>query len=201
MSGAVATADVDETARIGPGTTVWHLAQIRENAAVGSDCVIGRGAYIGVGVRLGDRVKVQNQALIYEPAEVADDVFVGPAVVLTNDRHPRSVTAEGDLKSGGDWEPVGVVVDRGASLGARSVCVAPLRIGAWAMVGAGAVVIRDVPAHAVVVGVPARQVGWVGRSGMRLEADGPGRWRCPDSGLLYTEGADGLIEHSQAGGT
>jgi len=195
-----AGADVHATARIGPGTTVWHLAQIREDAAVGSDCTIGRAAYIGVGVRIGDRVKVQNHALVYEPAQLGDDVFVGPAAVLTNDRHPRSVTPSGARKNGSDWDPVGVVVDRGASVGARAVCVAPVRVGAWAMVGAGAVVVRDVPAHALVVGVPARQIGWVGRTGARLEPAGTGRWRCAETGQMYTESADGLVELTRTGG-
>ncbi|MCW2914152.1 MAG: acetylglucosamine-phosphate uridylyltransferase, partial [Actinomycetia bacterium] len=125
----------------------------------------------------------------YEPAVLGDGVFVGPAVVLTNDRNPRSVDPEGHQKRGGDWEAVGVIVDEGASLGARSVCVAPVRIGRWAMVAAGAVVTRDVPDFGLVVGVPARRIGWVGRAGVRLVArtDEPGVWECPETGALYTE--------------
>ncbi|MFJ6612514.1 acyltransferase [Streptomyces sp. NPDC091289] len=190
------TAQVDETAEIGAGSTVWELAQIREGARLGRDCVIGRGAYIGAGVRLGNNVKVQNLALVYEPAELADGVFVGPAVVLTNDRHPRSVDPEGRQKRGGDWEAVGVKVAEGASLGARSVCVAPVRIGRWAMVAAGAVVTTDVPDFGLVVGVPARRIGWVGRSGVRLveAADGPGVWECPRSGVRYEERDGRLVE-------
>ncbi|RAY14223.1 N-acetyltransferase [Actinomadura craniellae] len=181
------TAQVDETAKIGAGSTVWELAQIRENARLGTGCVVGRGAYVGAGVLIGDNVKLQNHALVYEPAELGDGVFVGPAVVLTNDRNPRSVDPEGRLKRGGDWEAVGVTVAEGASLGARSVCVAPIRIGRWAMVAAGAVVTRDVPDFALVVGVPARQIGWVGRAGARLvERDG-GAWECPETGARYTE--------------
>jgi acetyltransferase-like isoleucine patch superfamily enzyme len=130
--------------------------------------VIGRGAYLGPGVVVGDRCKIQNHALVYEPAVVADGAFIGPAVVFTNDLNPRAVTPEGRLKSAEDWEPVGVVVEEGASIGARAVCVAPVRIGAWAMVAAGAVVTRDVPAHALVAGVPARQVGWVDEAGNRV---------------------------------
>jgi acetyltransferase-like isoleucine patch superfamily enzyme len=190
------TAQVDETAEIGAGSTVWELAQIRERARLGRDCVIGRGAYIGAGVRLGNNVKVQNLALVYEPADLADGVFVGPAVVLTNDRHPRSVDPEGRPKRGGDWEAVGVTVAEGASLGARSVCVAPVRIGRWAMVAAGAVVTTDVPDFGLVVGVPARRIGWVGRSGVRLveAADGPGGWECPRSGVRYEERDGHLVE-------
>lgn len=188
------TAQVDDSAEIGEGTTVWELAQIREKARLGAACVIGRGAYVGTGVRLGDNVKLQNYALVYEPAELADGVFVGPAAVLTNDQYPRSVDPDGNQKRGGDWEAVGVQVAEGASLGARSVCVAPVRIGRWALVAAGAVVTRDVPDFALVVGVPARRIGWVGRAGVRLaERDGePGVWECPQTGSLYEE-RDGVL--------
>jgi acetyltransferase-like isoleucine patch superfamily enzyme len=186
-------AQVHESAELGDGTTVWELAQIREGARLGTDCVVGRGAYVGAGVQIGDNVKLQNFALVYEPASLGDGVFVGPAVVLTNDHNPRSVDPQGRPKRGGDWEAVGVDVAEGASLGARSVCVAPVRIGRWAMVAAGAVVTRDVPDFALVVGVPARQIGWVGRSGVRLvESPGsPGEWECPHTGALYREHAEG----------
>ncbi|MEU3835534.1 acyltransferase [Streptomyces microflavus] len=188
------TAQVDETAEIGAGSSVWELAQIREGAKLGEGCVVGRGAYVGTGVRIGSNVKLQNYALVYEPAELGDGVFVGPAVVLTNDHNPRSVDPDGKQKRGGDWEAVGVKVAEGASLGARSVCVAPVRIGRWAMVAAGAVVTKDVPDFALVVGVPARQIGWVGRSGVRLVAreDEPGVWECPQSGTVYEE-KDGAL--------
>ncbi|MGV9907152.1 acyltransferase [Streptomyces sp. NPDC003388] len=194
------TAQVDESAELGDGTTVWELAQIRENARLGSGCVIGRGAYVGTGVRIGDNVKLQNYALVYEPAELGDGVFVGPAVVLTNDHYPRSVDPEGKLKRGGDWEAVGVKVAEGASLGARSVCVAPVRVGRWALVAAGAVVTRDVPDFALVAGVPARRVGWVGRAGVKLvERQGePGVWECPQTGARYAERpADGAGETTE----
>jgi UDP-2-acetamido-3-amino-2,3-dideoxy-glucuronate N-acetyltransferase len=188
------TAQVDDSAEIGAGSSVWELAQIREGARLGEGCVVGRGAYVGTGVRIGDNVKLQNYALVYEPAELGDGVFVGPAVVLTNDHNPRSVDPQGKQKRGGDWEAVGVKVAEGASLGARSVCVAPVRVGRWAMVAAGAVVTKDVPDFALVVGVPARQIGWVGRSGQRLtEKTGePGVWACPQSGELYEE-RDGVL--------
>lgn len=186
------SADVSPSAAIGTGTTVWHLAQVREDARLGVDCVVGRGAYIGSGVRIGDRCKIQNHALVYEPAELADGVFVGPAVVFTNDRHPRAITADGRLKSADDWEPVGVTVGQGASIGARAVCVAPVRVGAWAMVAAGSVVTIDVPDHALVVGVPARQIGWVGRTGHRLEQVDDTHWRSAD-GAEHYELVDGAL--------
>ncbi|MGC0336126.1 acyltransferase [Streptomyces sp. SLBN-8D4] len=192
------TAQVDETAAIGAGTTVWDLAQIREDARLGSGCVVGRGAYVGPGVRIGDNVKLQNYALVYEPAVLGDGVFVGPAAVLTNDCFPRSVDPEGRLKRGGGWEAVAVEVAEGASLGARSVCVAPVRIGRWALVAAGAVVTEDVPDFALVAGVPARRIGWVGRVGVRLvRRDGePGGWQCPESGALYDERDGHLVERA-----
>jgi acetyltransferase-like isoleucine patch superfamily enzyme len=151
---------------------------------LGENCIIGRGAYIGTGVHLGDNCKVQNYALVYEPADLADGVFIGPAVVLTNDTYPRAINPDGSLKSGDDWDHVGVTIEKGASIGARAVCVAPVTIGAWATVAAGAVVVKDVPPHALVVGVPARQIGWVGKSGHPLTADGDD-WVDPKTGTRY----------------
>jgi UDP-2-acetamido-3-amino-2,3-dideoxy-glucuronate N-acetyltransferase len=189
-------ADVDPRARLGPGVSVWHLAQIREGAEIGADCVIGRGAYIGAGVWLGQRCKVQNYALIYEPAWLGDGVFVGPAAVFTNDRYPRAVTPEGSVKAAGDWEPVGVTVRYGASIGARAVCVAPVTVGSWAVVAAGAVVAADVPDFALVAGVPARFVRWVGRAGIALTAVGDGRFRCPRTGVRYVQTGGTLQEET-----
>ena len=186
------TADVDHRAVLGPGTIVWHLAQIRENARLGNGCVVGRGAYIGPGVIIGDNVKLQNYALVYEPARLEDGVFIGPAAVLTNDLHPRSIDVEGKLKRPADWDAAGVIVREGASLGARVVVVAGRVIGRWAMVGAGAVVTGDVPDFGLMAGIPARRIGWVGRVGQRLVPAGPGRWRCPQSGELYDE-HDGIL--------
>ncbi len=186
------TADVAETASIGEHTRIWHLAQVREDAAVGKNCNIGRGAYIGPGATVGDNCKLQNYALVYEPARLADGVFVGPAAVLTNDLHPRAITPEGSLKGSDDWEAVGVTVGKGASIGARAVCIAPVVIGEWATVAAGAVVTKDVPAYAVVVGVPARQAGWVGEAGHPLKQDDGGTWLCPATGRRYVE-ADGQL--------
>lgn len=181
------SAQVDPTASVGAGSSIWDLAQVRDGARLGEQCVVGRNAYIGSGVRIGDRVKIQNAALIYEPAVLEDGVFIGPAVVLTNDRRPRAVNPDGTLKSAKDWEPVGVRVLTGASVGARAVCVAPLTIGRWAMVAAGSTVTKDVPDFALVAGTPARQVGWVGKAGERLEEQEPGRWRCPVTDETFAE--------------
>ncbi|MCW2915484.1 MAG: N-acetyltransferase, partial [Actinomycetia bacterium] len=137
-------ADVDDSAAIGEDTTIWHLAQVRENATLGRGCIIGRGAYVGPGVRLGDNVKVQNYALVYEPAVLEDGVFIGPAVVLTNDLYPRSVDVDGALKRPGDWDALGVTIREGAAIGARAVIIAGRTIGRWALVAAGATVTKDV---------------------------------------------------------
>jgi acetyltransferase-like isoleucine patch superfamily enzyme len=181
------TADVDKRAVLGPSTVIWHLAQIREYARLGSGCVVGRGAYVGPGVIIGDNVKVQNYALVYEPARLENGVFIGPAAVLTNDVYPRSVDVTGKLKRPDDWNATGVIVHEGASLGARVVVVAGRVIGRWALVAAGAVVTRDVPDFALVAGAPARQIGWVGRAGVQLTEAANGRWRCPQTGELYDQ--------------
>jgi UDP-2-acetamido-3-amino-2,3-dideoxy-glucuronate N-acetyltransferase len=189
-----AGAEVAESADIGEGTKIWPLAQVRENARVGRQCIIGRGAYIGSAVVLGDYCKVQNHALVYEPAQLGDGVFIGPAVVLTNDQYPRAINPEGTPKSAADWTPTGVTIERGASIGARAVCVAPVHIGRWATVAAGAVVTTDVPDFALVVGVPARRVGWVGRAGVPLREVSAGRWECPSTGAGYHLAGDALCE-------
>ena len=192
------SADVSPQATVGEGTKVWHLAQIREGAVVGRGCVIGRGAYVGPGVRMGDNCKLQNHALVYEPAVLADGVFVGPAAVFTNDSFPRAVNPDGTLKSAADWQAVGVTVGQGASIGARAVCVAPVTIGRWALVAAGAVVVRDVPDFALVAGVPARRIRWVGPAGVPLSSTGQGRWECPRTGERFAEDGDDLVRLSEA---
>ncbi|MDR7301857.1 acyltransferase [Haloactinomyces albus] len=191
-------ADVAQTAKIGEGSKVWHLAQVRNDAELGENCIVGRGAYVGTGVRIGDNCKIQNHALVYEPAELATGVFIGPAVVLTNDTYPRAINPDGTLKSASDWEAVGVSIAEGASIGARAVCVAPVRIGMWATVAAGAVVTKDVPDFGLVAGVPARRVGWVGKAGAPLREEGQ-HWVCPLTGHTYTE-VDGVLTESDAQG-
>lgn len=181
------TADVADTAAIGAGSKVWHYAQVREDATLGENCIVGRGAYIGTGVELGDNCKVQNYALVYEPARLGRGVFIGPAVVLTNDHFPRAINADGTPKSADDWHPVGVEIREGASIGANSTCIAPIVIGRWALVGAGSVVVKDVPDFALVVGSPARRIGWVGTAGHPLTEQADGNWVCPETGARYRE--------------
>lgn len=192
----VDSADVAPSARIGAGSSVWHLAQIREDAVLGSNCVVGRGAYIGTGVVMGDNCKVQNYALVYEPAELGHGVFIGPAVVLTNDTYPRAINPDGSLKSASDWEPVGVRILEGAAIGARAVCVAPVTIGRWATVAAGSVVTRDVADFALVAGVPAKRIGWVGKAGVRLIVQGDA-WVCPQTNERYIE-RDGVLSEEES---
>ncbi|MBO1031824.1 N-acetyltransferase [Tessaracoccus sp. SD287] len=181
------SADLDDGVQIGDGSSVWHLAQVRGGAVIGENVVIGRGAYIGSGVHVGDNCKIQNYALVYEPAHLEDGVFIGPAAVLTNDTFPRAINPDGTAKSADDWEAVGVTLRQGSSVGARAVCVAPVTIGRWATVAAGAVVTKDVPDYALVAGVPARRIKWVGRSGLPLEAVGERRWQDPRTGDEFVE--------------
>lgn len=190
------TADVDERATIGDGTSIWHLAQIREDASIGRNCIIGRGAYVGTGVHIGDNCKIQNYALVYEPAELGTGVFIGPAVVLTNDVYPRSISPDGALKRADDWDAAGVRVEDGAAIGARAVILGGVQIGSWAVIGAGAVITKDVASHALVVGVPGRQVGWVGYAGLPLDEQDDGSWVCPHDGTRYVEDNGQLTEAS-----
>ncbi|MFE4542150.1 acyltransferase [Arthrobacter sp. NPDC056727] len=190
------SADVSDQAILGDGTKIWHLAQVREQANLGANCIVGRGAYVGTGVQIGENTKIQNYALVYEPAKLGKGVFIGPAVVLTNDTYPRSVSPDGSLKSAHDWTPVGVTIEDGASIGARAVCVAPLTVGRWATVAAGAVVTKDVPAFALVAGVPARRLGWVGKAGEPLRQEG-GFWVCPATGAKYIEDGNSLKESEE----
>jgi len=138
---------IDEGAQVDNTANVWHLAHIRSAAVVGAETIIGRAAYVGSGVVVGRRCKVQNLAQIFEPAVLEDGVFVGPGAILTNDRRPRAVNPDGSLKSTSDWQPVGVFVETGASIGAGAICVAPIRVGRWAMIAAGAVLVSSTWGH------------------------------------------------------
>jgi UDP-2-acetamido-3-amino-2,3-dideoxy-glucuronate N-acetyltransferase len=180
------TAEVSPEARIGRGTRIWHEAQVCEGAVVGADCIIGKGVYVGPGVVVGERVKIQNHASLYPALTVEDGVFIGPHVVFTNDRYPRSITPEGRLLTDADWEPAATLVRHGASIGAGAVITCGVTIGRWALVGAAALVAHDVPDHGLVMGAPARLVGYVCDCARKLEPEGePGHWRCPACGRTF----------------
>ncbi|OFW52316.1 MAG: acetylglucosamine-1-phosphate uridylyltransferase [Actinobacteria bacterium RBG_16_70_17] len=186
-------ARVAEGARLGPGTRVWADATVGAGAELGAECVVGERAFIDEGVRIGDRCKIQNAALIYAPAVLEDGVFIGPGAILTNDRYPRAITPDGSLAGASDWLREGVVVRRGASIGAGAVVVAGVEVGEWALVAAAALVSKHVPPHALVAGNPARRIAWVGRSGRRLERSSDGSLLDQVTGARYRE-RGGLLE-------
>jgi UDP-2-acetamido-3-amino-2,3-dideoxy-glucuronate N-acetyltransferase len=162
-----AAADVSAQAEIGEGTRVWSNVQIRERAKLGCNCIVGRNSYIEFDVTIGNNVKIQNNASLYVGVTVEDGVFIGPHVIITNDKLPRAINPDGSLKSAADWHVGETRICYGAALGAGTVVVTGVRIGRWAMVGSGAVVTKDVPDHALVVGNPARIIGWVSSNGVR----------------------------------
>jgi acetyltransferase-like isoleucine patch superfamily enzyme len=161
------TATVDEGAKVGDGTRVWHLAYIRGSASVGSGCNLGRNVYIDANVRVGDLVKIQNNVSVYEGVTLEDEVFVGPSAVFTNDLRPRAQSP--------GWQVTPTLVRRGASIGANATIVCGVTIGEYAMVAAGSVVTKDVRPHQLVAGNPARHLGWVNRRGdvVSKEAEPP----------------------------
>ena len=187
------TAEVESTTQIGQDTKIWNYAQVCKGSQVGENVIVGRNVYIGAGVQIGPNCKIQNNALIYEPAVLEEGVFVGPAVILTNDTYPRAINSNGTQKGSNDWNMVGVRVRKGASIGAGSVCIAPLEIGEWALIAAGATVTKDVPNFALVAGVPARRIGWVGKLGLPLEPTDDGKFICPKSGIIYLQLDDNTL--------
>ncbi len=158
------TADVDPAARIGDGTHVWNNVQIRENADIGEDCIVGKSVYIDHTVTIGNRVKIQNSVSIYHGVTIEDDVFLGPHMTFTNDLYPRAFDPE--------WHVVPTLARRGCSVGANVTVVCGIELGEYCMVGAGAVVTKDVPANALVLGNPARIAGFVSRMGRLVEERG-----------------------------
>jgi UDP-2-acetamido-3-amino-2,3-dideoxy-glucuronate N-acetyltransferase len=206
-----ATADIEPDVSVGQGTSIWHRVQVRTGATIGADCVIGRDVFIDEGVTIGDRVKIQNAALVYHGVTVEDGVFIGPGAILTNDRYPRAITSSGDLARAEDWTVTPITLRYGSSIGAGAVVVAGVEVGRFATAGAGAVVTRSVPNHALVAGSPARRIGWVCACGMRL-VDGngdpapadPDRYAartglaCPNCGRVYAyvPDAESLEERS-----
>ena len=175
--------------------SVWDFSQIREDAFIGENVIIGRNVYIGVGVKIGANSKIQNNALIYEPAIIESGVFIGPGVILTNDRNPRAINPDLSQKNKSDWISTGVHVLQGAAIGAGVICISPVRIGRWAFIAAGSVVTNDVADFALVMGTPARQVGWVGKSGMKLIENESGTFTCPVSSQTYSMREGKLIEN------
>ena len=174
------SAIVDPGATVGEGSRVWHFAHVCAGAAIGERCSLGQGVFVGNRVRIGNNVKIQNNVSVYDNVTLEDDVFCGPSMVFTNVHNPRSAVVRKD-------EYRDTVVRRGATLGANCTVVCGVTVGEHAFIGAGAVVTRDVPPFALMVGVPARQVGWMSRHGERipLAARGEGRWECPHTGDRY----------------
>jgi UDP-2-acetamido-3-amino-2,3-dideoxy-glucuronate N-acetyltransferase len=179
------TADVSPRATIGNGTSIWHWVQVREGARIGHDCNIGKDVYIDADVVIGDQCKIQNFAALYRGLRVGDRVFIGPHACFTNDLHPRAVSP--------DWQVVPTKVEDGASIGANTTILAGTTVGRWAMVAAGAVVTKDVPAHALVAGIPAKVIGWVCECGRPLDAE----MRCANDGRSFPELARGSKNRSR----
>lgn len=187
------TADVDPRAVLGAGTRVWHRAHIRESTRIGAACTISKDVYVDVGVVIGNRVKIQNGVSVYHGVTVEDDVFLGPHMAFTNDETPRAFST--------DWRVVPTMVRRGASIGANATIVCGVTLGPYAFVGAGAVVTSDVPAFALMVGVPARRVGWMCQCGERLHLRDKSA-ACGACGATYREdqGALSMIDPPRVGG-
>lgn len=183
------TADVSKHAQVGAGTEIWHQAQVRENATIGANCIVGKGVYIDINVTIGSNVKIQNGALIYNGATIEDGVFIGPYACLTNDKVPRAITRTGHLKKSADWKKGKILVQYGASIGAGAVVLPNVVIGRFAMIGAGAVVTKSVPDHGLVIGNPAKLVGYVCKCGETLieksQQDESKLMQCESCGLGY----------------
>ena len=181
------SAIVDEGAQIGDGSRVWHFAHVSPGARIGEGCSLGQGVYVGNDVTIGRNVKVQNNVSVYDAVTLEDDVFCGPSMVFTNVFNPRSAVVRKN-------EYRRTLVRRGATLGANCTIVCGTTVGEYAFVGAGAVVSRDVPAFALMVGVPAKRIGWMSRHGARLAlpASGQGEATCPATGERYRLDGDRL---------
>lgn len=179
------TAVIDEGCTIGEGTRIWHFSHVMHGARVGKSCNIGQNVVISPGTIVGDRVKIQNNVSVYTGVTVEDDAFLGPSCVFTNVINPRSFISRKD-----EFRPT--IVRRGASIGANATIVCGNEIGEYAMIGAGAVVTKDVPPYSLWVGNPARQAGWVSRAGHKLDFN-DGMAVCPETGAHYRL-ADGRVE-------
>jgi len=186
-----ATAQVHEKARIGEGAKIWNWVQIREGAVIGENSILSKGVYVDAGVTIGRNVKIQNNVSVYHGVTIEDGVFVGPHACFTNDKKPRAINPDGSLKSADDWTVSPILLKMGCAIGANATITPGVTIGRFAMVGAGAVVTHSVPDYGLVVGCPARLVGWVCPCGEKLTA-GPkdgGTHRCPACGRETVVGA------------
>jgi len=174
------TALVDDGAQIGEGTRVWHWVHVCAKAVIGTGCSLGQNVFVGNRVHIGNNVKIQNNVSVYDNVRLEDDVFCGPSMVFTNVYNPRSAVTRKD-------EYRDTLVKKGATLGANCTIVCGVTVGEYAFVGAGSVVNRDVPAFALMAGVPARQIGWMSRFGERIELplSGSGEYVCPHTGDRY----------------
>ena len=188
------TAQIDNGTILGPEVSVWANTHVRENTQIGDSTIIGEFCYIGPNTKIGNNCKIQNGAYIYQPCIIEDGVFIGPRVVITNDKNPRAINPGGSIKNSADWVARSTIIKRGASVGAGAVIVAPLIIGEWAMVGAGSVLIHDLPDFALAAGVPARQIGWVGRNGYRLNQISKQEFNCPFSDENYRLNEQSYLE-------
>lgn len=167
------TSDVSPDAKIGSGTKIWQHCQVRENAEIGTNCILSKGVYVDAGVKIGNNVKIQNGISVYHGVTLEDGVFCGPHCVFTNDKRPRSINPDGSIKGGDDWEVSETLVRKGASIGAHATIVCGIEIGQWAMIGAGAVVTKDVPQYGLVIGNPAHLIGFVCPCGQKLVLNDP----------------------------
>ena len=163
------SAEVSSKAKIGYNTRIWHQVQVREGASIGDNCILGKGVYVDFDVSIGNNVKIQNGCFVFHGSTLEDGVFLGPGVILTNDKNPRAINTDGSLKRDDDWIVGKTIIKKGASLGAGSIILPGVVVGEYAMSGAGAVVTKDVPSHALVLGSPARIIGFVCDCGARLQ--------------------------------
>lgn len=172
------SAYVDQPCEIGEGTKIWHFSHIMKNSKLGKNCILGQNVLVSPDVVVGDNCKIQNNVSLYTGVILEDDVFCGPSCVFTNVINPRS-----QIVRRNEYKPT--LVRRGATLGANSTIVCGATLGRYCFIGAGAVVRGDVPDYALMLGVPARQKGWMGRHGFRLQDNQDGTYQCPESGWTY----------------
>jgi len=180
------TAVIETPVAIGHRTRIWHFTHVMAGADIGRDCTLGQNVFVAATVRVGDRVKVQNNVSLYDGVELDDDVFCGPSAVFTNVTHPRAAFNRRDR-----FQPTRVCL--GVTVGANATIVAGVTIGRYAFIGAGATVTKDVQPYALMVGVPASQVGWVGQHGYRLRPGDGALLVCPESGWRYREAPEGVL--------